>query len=139
MENKKEIIEKLYFQEKMQLCDIAEKIGTSVSYVSKILRKNANYNNEKEKRKLVNLSERREKQKNLIYGKRKNKVDLEYVAVKNQHVEATKELSKTGRLGDLALRKWCSSVYKYNPRKKRYEFNAGGLLKPADFPSYIKA
>jgi len=56
-----------------------------------------------------------------------------------QHEEATKELSKSTTIGKDALRKWCSSAYIYNRKKKVYMFDTTTLLKPADFPLYIKA
>lgn len=136
---KVEMINRLYFEEKKTLTEIAKIINTSVSYISKVLRKDERYKEEKEKRKNDNLKARRDKQKTLIYGNRRNKIDLEYITMKNQHEQATKELSKSATLGKDTLRKWCSSAYKYNGKKKRYEFDTDNLLKPADFPLYIKA
>lgn len=139
MNGKKEEITVLYFQEGKSLTEISELVGVSISYISRILRKDARYADEKENRKADNLAQRRKKQKKLIYANRKNKIDLTYAVLIKQHEQDTKELSKTSKLGDLALRKWCSSVYKYNIQKKRYEFKCEGALKPNDFPSYIKA
>ena len=123
------IINELYFDEKKTLTEIADIINTSVSYISKILRKNEKYNEEKEKRKNEKLIHRRKVQKDLIYSKRKNKVDIEYIKVKSQHEEASMELSKRSMLGTDTLRKWCSSAYEYDTKN---------LTKPADFPLYIK-
>ena len=67
------IINELYFVEKKNLTEIAQIIETSVSYISRILRKDQRYKEEKEKRKKDNLIQRRETQKELIYTKRKNK------------------------------------------------------------------
>ena len=139
MNGRKEEITVLYFQEGKSLTEISKLVGVSISYISKILRKDSRYADEKENRKADNLAQRRKKQKKIIYANRKNNTDLTYAVLLKQHEQDTKELSKTSKLGDLALRKWCSSVYKYNNEKKRYEFNAGSALKPADFPSYIKA
>lgn len=132
------MINELYFEEKKTLTEIAEVINTSVSYISKILRKNEKYNEEKEKRKNENLLKRRKVQKDLIYGKRKSNIDIEYIKLKKQHEQASMELSKRSILGKDTLRKWCSSAYAYNKNKKRYEFDTKNLNKPSDFPSYIK-
>ena len=132
------MINELYFEEKKTLTEIAEVINTSVSYISKILRKNEKYNKEKEKRKNENLLKRRKIQKDLIYGKRKSNIDIEYIKLKTQHEQASMELSKRSILGKDTLRKWCSSAYVYNKNKKRYEFDTKNLNKPSDFPSYIK-
>lgn len=48
---KTEVINNLYFGQQKTLTEIAEIINTSVSYISKILRKNVKYQEEKEKRK----------------------------------------------------------------------------------------
>lgn len=132
------MINELYFEEKKTLTEIAEVINTSVSYISKILRKNEKYNEEKEKRKNENLLKRRKVQKDLIYSKRKSNIDIEYIKLKTQHEQASMELSKRSILGKDTLRKWCSSAYVYNKSKKRYEFDTKNLNKPSDFPSYIK-
>ena len=132
------MINELYFEEKKTLTEIAEVLNTSVSYISKIFRKNEQYNEEKEKRKNENLLKRRKVQKDLIYGKRKSNIDIEYIKLKTQHEQASMELSKRSILGKDTLRKWCSSAYVYNKNKKRYEFDTKNLNKPSDFPSYIK-
>lgn len=132
------IINNLYFEQKKTLSEIADLINTSVSYISRILRENENYTKEKERRRLEKLKRRRDIQKKLIYSKRTNKIDIEYAKMKVQHEEATKELSKSTIIGKEALRTWCSSAYIYNKEKKAYMFDTATLLKPADFPLYIK-
>lgn len=131
------IINDLYFEQRKSLTEIAEIINTSISYISKVLRKNEKYKMEKEKRKKENLIRRKEIQKDLIYKQRKKKTDMDYINLKNKHTQASIELSKRTVLGKDALRKWCSNAYKYNKEKKRYEFDKK-LVKPADFPLYIK-
>ena len=132
------IINELYFEEKKNLTEIAQIIETSVSYISRILRKDQRYKEEKEKRKKDNLIQRRETQKELIYTKRKNKRNTDYIDMKTQHENAARELSKHSSIGNQDLRKWCSSAYKYNKKKKCYEFDTKNLLKPPDFPMYIR-
>ena len=132
-------INKLYFENQKTLTEIAEIVGTSISYISKILRKDARYKKEKEHRKQKNHIKRRKQQKELIYNNRKCIVDTEYLKLKEEHKKASIELSKSSNIGKDTLRKWCSSAYKYNPDKARYEFKNNELLKPADFPEFIKA
>lgn len=137
---KKEKIEKLYFEQKMSLTEIANQLGVSVSYISKILRKNPNYNIEQERRKKENKLIRREKQKELIYKLRRNRAKeniIENYALKKQQEQDAKELSKRRTLGNDALRKWCS-LYKYDKEKKSYKFDESEALKPRDYPMYIK-
>ena len=138
--NKKETIESLYFEEKKNLTEISKILNVTVGYISKILKKNKNYMIEKERRKEENHIKRRNIQKDMIYSQRKQKgIDLGYIELQNAHEQAAKELSKSSRIGTEALRKWCSSAYKYNPLKKRYEFDAGSSAKSVDLPQYIKA
>lgn len=137
---KKEKIEELYFNQKMSLTEIANQLGVSVSYVSKILRKNSNYNIEQERRKEENKISRREKQKELIYKLRRNKAKeniIEDYALKKQQEQDAKELSKRRTIGNDALRKWCS-LYKYDKEKQKYKFDDSKVLKPNDYPMYIK-
>lgn len=139
MEKKKKI-EDLYFKEKMSLTEIANQLNVSISYISRILRENIHYKTEQERRKAQNKATRREKQKELIYKLRKNKLNqnlMENQQVKEQHKQATKELSKRKTIGNEALRKWCS-LYKYDKKKKRYVFDTKKALKPNDYPMYIK-
>src|SRR5574344_1173688 len=108
------IINELYFNKGKTLTEIAEIIDTSISYISKILRKNNRYKDEKKKRKEENLIQRRKVQKDLIYKNRTNKIDIEYIKLKNQHEQASLELSQKSIMGKETLRKWCNSAYKYN-------------------------
>lgn len=137
---KRKVIERLYFEEKKTLTEIAEELKVSGSYVTKILQKNEMYSVEKEKRKKENLAKRRLKQKKIIYNERKQKKtsDSSYLALKNLHEQASRELSKSRTLGTEALRQWCLGAYKYNPEKKRYEFDAGTSVRSIDLPQYIK-
>lgn len=138
--NNKETITSLYFEEKKNLTEISKILNVTVGYISKILKQNKNYMIEKERRKEENHVKRRKIQKDMIYNQRKQKgIDLGYIELQNAHEQAAKELSKSSRIGTEALRKWCSSAYKYNPIKKRYEFDAGSSAKSVDLPQYIKA
>ena len=138
--DKKTHIQNLYFNEEKTLTEIAKELNTSVSYISKILRTNKMYLIEKEKRKRENLSKRRIKQKEIIYKNRKNKEkDLSYYELKSAHEQASKELSKSRKLGTEAIRKWCGTSYKYNKKKNRYEFQEDKSLRSLDLPKYIKA
>ena len=130
----------MYFNKKNNVTEISKKLKKSVSYISKVLKKNEKYIYEKELRKKENLQKRRKKQKDIIYKNRKQKVkDISYQELKKTHEQASIELSQGRTVNNQALRKWCSSAYKYNTLKGRYEFDAGNALKPSDFPEYIKS
>lgn len=132
------IINNLYFEQNKNLTEIAKIINTSVSYISRVLKKDERYKIEKEKRKNNNLLNRREKQKDLIYRNRKNSVDTDYISVQLGHINASKELSKHSSMDSQSLRKWCGNAYKFDTKKNCYKFDTENLLKPPDFPMYIK-
>jgi len=137
--NKK--IEEMYFVQKMSLTNISEELGISISYISRILRNNTNYKEEQERRKKENHTKRRILQKELIHKRRREiatQKTMENQIMRLLHEQDTKELSKGRTLDNDTLRKWCS-LYKYNKDKKRYEFDNEIVLKPSDYPSYIKA
>ena len=65
------------------------------------------------------------------------KVDTSSAFVQSQHEQAARELSKSKHLSNESYRKWNYSAYKYNPSKKRYEFDEK-LSRSIDVPKYIK-
>lgn len=139
--NKEAIINDLYFNKKKSLTEIANSLNTSISYISKILRNNEKYAEEKELRKKLNMIKKKQRDKMLITENRKNKLfdsNLIYEQIKKEHNNAVRELSKKSNIGKEALRKWCPNAYIYNKKKKCYMFDTENILKPADFPLYIQ-
>lgn len=137
---KRKKIEEMYFIQKMSLTNIAQKLDISVSYVSRILKRNENYYNEQIRRKEENQLNIKAQQKELIYKQRKEmaiqKV-IENQIMKKLHEQASIELSKRRTLSDEVLRNWCS-LYKYNKEKECYQFDLNKSSKPNDFPMYIR-
>lgn len=83
-------------------------------------------------------SKRKIDQNNFIKRKRENKrIQDNYAEMQEQHVQATKELSKSSHLTNENYRRWNSSAYQYNHLKKRYEFRED-LGRSSDVPKYIK-
>lgn len=137
MKKSKEIIN-YFFQKHLSTKDIAKRLDVSPSYITKIVQKDARYLNEKEYRSLKSKEKRKVSQNNFIKNKReKQKIDDNYAFVQEQHRQATYELSKVTHLSNENYRKWNISAYKYNPLKKRYEFDEQ-LGKSADVPKFIK-
>ena len=132
----------LYFIQMKSIKEIASIVNTSTSYVSRILKQDKRYITEKKNRADERFKQRREKQKEQIYSKRVNKSINQYNSMQllqQLHNQDVLELSEHRNIGNQALRKWCSSAYKFNSDKNRYEFNTERLTKPMDFPLYIKA
>lgn len=134
----KENIINLFYIEHLKVKEIATKVNTSSAYITKIIKQDSRYIQEKEYRKAISKSRRKVAQNNFIKNKReKKRIEDNYSYVQTQHEQATKELSKSSHLSNESYRKWNYSAYKYNPSKKRYEFDEK-LGRSADIPKYIK-
>lgn len=137
---KKEIIEEMFFDKGMTLTKISEEVNLSVSYISRILKENEQYASENERRKKETKEKWKVKRRELMRLDRKENAMrriIENQVMKNMHENAAREMSKRKVLGNDMLLKWCS-MYKYNKKKKCYEFDTERALKPNDFPLYIK-
>lgn len=138
MENKKEIIINLFYIEHLKVEEIATEVNTTSAYITKIVKKDSRYMQEKEYRKAISKEKRKNAQNNFIKNKReKQRIEDNFGFVQAQHEQATAELSKSKYLTNESYRKWNSSAYKYNPSKKRYEFD-DKLGRSYAVPKYIK-
>ena len=138
MENKKDKIIELFFINHLSVKKIADSVGTSSAYITKIVKTDERYIQEKQYRKEKSKEKRKQDKNNFMKNKREQKrIDDNYSFVQAQHYKATRELSKSRHLTNKTYRKWNSSAYKYNPLKKRYEFDEK-LGRASDIPKYIK-
>lgn len=138
MENKKDKIIEMFFINHLSVKEIADSIGTSSAYITKIIKTDDRYVGEKQYRKEKSKEKRKQDKNNFMKNKREQKrIDDNYSFVQAQHYQATKELSKSRHITNETYRKWNSSAYKYNPLKKRYEFDEK-LGRASDIPKYIK-
>ena len=138
MENKKNVIIELFFEQHLKVNEIAEKVNTSSAYITKIIKTDSRYMEEKQSRKDTSSVRRKIAQNSFMKNKREQKrIDDQYYSVQAQHKQAVMELSKRGHMNNQTFRKWNSSVYNYNPSKHRYEFNEK-FGRAADVPKYVK-
>lgn len=138
MENKKDLIIKLFFEQHLKVNEIAERVNTSSAYITKIIKSDLRYFEEKQNRKDISKENRKIAQNNFMKNKREQKrIDDQYSSVRAQHNKDVMELSKRGHLSNQNYRKWNSSVYNYNPLKQRYEFDEQ-FGRAADVPKYVK-
>lgn len=134
----KEKIINLFFEEHLQVKEISEIVNTSCAYITKIIKQDSRYVEEKADRRNKSKEKRKISQNNFIKNKReRQRREDNYDIVILQHEEATRELSKSRHLSNESYRKWNYSAYKYNPSKRRYEFDPK-LGRAADVPKYIK-
>lgn len=138
MENIKSYIVSLFYIQHCSTKEIAQKANVSESYVTKIVKEDARYNEEKQMRKANSKEKRKEYKRNNEKHKREaRRIDDNYSFVKLQHEQDVRVLSKSSRLSNEGYRRWNYSAYKYNPLKKRYEFDST-LGRSADVPKYIR-
>ena len=138
MGNKKDMIIELFFEQHLKVTEISKNIGTSSAYITKIIKTDERYVMEKQYRKEKSKEKRKQDKNNFMKNKREQKrIDDNYSFVQAQHYQATRELSKSRHITNETYRKWNSSAYKYNPLKKRYEFDEK-LGRASDIPKYIK-
>ena len=82
-----------------------------------IIKADTRYIQEKEYRAKISKENRKISKREWIRNKRQNDADKElYEFVKQQHIEASKELSYITEMSDLAYRKWNSSAYHRNKK-----------------------
>lgn len=134
----KENIINLFYNEHLKVKKIAEQLSISSSYITKVIKQDSRYIQEKDFRKKESKNSRKIAQNKFIKNKReKKRLEDNYSYVQSQHDQATRELSKSSHLSNESYRKWNYSAYSYNPSKKRYEFDTK-LGRSADVPKYIK-
>lgn len=138
MGTQKDKIINLFYIEHLKVKEIAEITNVTSAYVTKVIKTDARYKEEKSFRKEKSNEKRKIAKNNFIKTKRENKrIEDNYEYVQTEHIKASFELSKQKKLSDENYRKWNSSAYKYNPSKHRYEFD-NKLGRSYDVPKYVK-
>ncbi len=138
MKNKTKTIIELFYINHLKVKEIAEKLEVSSAYITKVIKKDERYIEEKNLRKDLSKAKRKKDQNNFIKRKReKLRIEDNYCEVQMQHNQAVQELSKNKHLSDESYRKWNTSAYHLNPSKHRYEFD-DSLGRSYDVPKYIK-
>lgn len=136
----KEEILNLFFNDGLSQKQIANKLNLSKGYISQIVTKDERYSQFK-KEKLINSKKRHNKQIQAITKEKRKQIQFSYavddLVLRTRHNQASIELSKRKYLTNESYRRWNYSAYKYNPSKKRYEFDKE-LGRSYDVPKYIK-
>jgi len=120
--NKKEQILDLYYNEHLKQAEIAEIANASQQYISKIIKKDKRYEDERSSRKSINAERRKvaqaEYQKNYV---RKKEKDTAYAHLLEQQRQDSLELSYNPHpLSDYAFKKANSSIYTYDGIKNQF-------------------
>lgn len=135
---KKEQILNYYYEEKLNTIEISSKLKVTKQYVSKVIKIDSRYFDEKARRKLLN-NEKHKKQVNECVKKNKQakRKDREYDSMKVLQRQAAIELSSHKNLSNMAYRNWNKSAYTYNEKRKGYVFRKE-LGRSNDVPEFIK-
>ncbi len=130
------IISKFYdFHEKPN--DIAKKLEVSSSYITKIIKKDGRYSSEKAYRQKISKENRKVSKREWIKNKRKTEADKQLdEMLKKQHIEASKELSYSYEMSDLAYVKWNRSAFVYDKNSSDLVLNKK-LKCGADVPKRV--
>ena len=130
------IISKFYdFHEKPN--DIAKELEVSPSYITKIIKKDDRYSSEKAYRQEISKENRKVSKREWIKNKRKTEADKQLdEMLKKQHIEASKELSYSYEMSDLAYVKWNRSAFVYDKNSSDLVLNKK-LKCGADVPKSV--
>lgn len=118
MERKQQIIF-LYYEKGLIQTEIAEKLNVSKAYITKIIKNDIRYQEEKQKRKSKNKLKNKQETKKYIKKKRENEKILNE-RVRKQHIQASMELSGRQSISNRNFRNWNKSIYEFNPKNKTY-------------------
>lgn len=125
MNNKKEQILFLYFEEHLNIIKISNKLNISKQYVSKIVRKDERHTEETLSRKEQNKKKQIERNKKYIQNKRKQEYENRLTAsLELLHNQAVTELSGRKYINNRVFRNWNSSIYRFNYKAKEYQIKS---------------
>jgi predicted DNA-binding protein YlxM (UPF0122 family) len=138
LNNKQEDILDLYYNKHLKQNEIAKIVGTSNQYVSKIVKADFRYKQEKENRKTDNAEKRKQYLKDYFenYDRPKKKKDNSYEQLQALHEQASRELSYTNNnISDYAFAKCNPNAYHRNSKGNLVLVK--GLKVGADVPKSI--
>lgn len=119
----KEKIIILYYEEKLNTIQISDKLCVSKQYVSKIIKTDNRYIDEKQRRKDENRIKQKERNIaciNKTRAKRSANTEREVAAMKLQQIQDACEMSTKRTINNRAFRKWNSSIYEFYSRTKEF-------------------
>ena len=119
----KEKIIVLYYEKKLNTIEISDKLHVSKQYVSKIIKTDNRYIEEKQRRKALSIQKQKERNVAYINKTRARKSDnseREFAAMKLLQIQDACEMSGRKTINNRAFRNWNSSIYQYHNRTKEY-------------------
>lgn len=120
---KKEHIIVYYYEKKLNIITIAQKLNVSKQYVSKIIKTDIRYIEEKNRRKEESATRQRKRNIECIKRNRsirKNKNERLDAFLNIQHIQDCSELSGRRIINNRAFKKWNTSIYEFHNRTKEF-------------------
>ena len=110
---KNEDIIRLFYEEHKRPTDIAEELEVSKSYITKVIKKDERYDEEKEYRKNISKENHKASKRNYINNKRQTEKQ-EYQAMIIQINKDNEYLSTKAQISDLDFVKWNRGMFQYD-------------------------
>lgn len=110
---KNEDIIRLFYEEHKRPTDIAEELEVSKSYITKVIKKDERYDEEKEYRKNISKENHKACKRNYI-NKRRQIEKQEYQAMIIQINKDNEYLSTKTQISDLDFAKWNRGMFQYD-------------------------
>lgn len=121
--SKKEEIIIFYYEKGLNIISISKNLKVSKQYVSKIIKTDSRYINEKNKRKQESATKQRQRSiewiKKSRESKKMKKENLDGF-IELQHFQASSELSGRHSINNRAFKKWNSSIYEYHNKTNEF-------------------
>lgn len=123
---KKDEILHLYYEEKMKCKIISNKMNVSTAYITKVIKCDVRYLDEKNRRKKESAIKQKERNIECIRKNRIKQRNLRLDGIMEmQHIQASMELSGRKTINNRAYRNWNSSIYEYHKRTREYRVKEG--------------
>jgi hypothetical protein len=136
MDNKEKILE-LYFLDKLKTVEIEKILNVSQPYVTKVIKQDERYTEEKERRKAESKDKKAELKK--LERQRASEENMrDYAMFKAMHKQAVKDKIETSRsISNRAMRDCNTSAYEWDNRRKGYKLNNKNNYSYA-MPKFVK-
>lgn len=133
--NKEQIIQ-MYYIEHLRPTDIAKALHIDNGYITRIIKQDDRYIEEKRQRKIFNKQKNKNNTIEYIKANRLSKKEDYEILQRQLAIDARNE-SRKSTISKIDFRKCNSSAYNYNSNKKQFELNSL-IIAPYCFPKVIK-
>ena len=142
VKEKQELVKKLFFDEHKKVCDIAKDLSVSNSLITKIIKNDSKYENERNRRKIDSRKRNVEATKKIVNEKRQRMKSLYDSSIVSGMMLLQKQnaisMSTTRKISTTGIVTANLKHYLYNPQKQKLIYNDECGARPFDLPKSIK-